>query len=205
MTDPIRKAWEAGRDAAADVADRWYRNIGKGNPADEIRALIEPARETAGVTVKPLEWDDDPNGGWSQSETGAGWEYLIRNMEDYFVMPFPWKPPERFPTIEAAKAAAQADYERRIISALTTAPVSTAEAARVFEADLAALPDGDWEVWTSCSFRRITAKGGPDGGALHALKQRSDGHPDLSWTADQCQAICNIVNGLRRSLSEQKP
>lgn len=68
--------------------------------------------------VNPLMWSDSPDGKWSQSQTGAGWEYLIRDMGNYFVMPFPWKPPERFPTLEAAKAAAQADYEARILAAL---------------------------------------------------------------------------------------
>jgi hypothetical protein len=66
---------------------------------------------------------------------------------------------------------------------------------------LAALPGGEWETWTSCSFRRITAKGGPDGGVLHALTQRSDGHPDLSWREEECKAICAIVNGLRAQIA----
>ena len=65
------------------------------------------------------------------------------------------------------------------------------------------LPDGEWETWTSCSFRRISRVGGGDGDVLHAYKQRADGHPDLSWTEDQCKAICDVVNGLR-ALAQQE-
>lgn len=65
---------------------------------------------------------------------------------------------------------------------------------------LNALPPGEWETWTSCSFRRISRKGGADGDVLHALSHRSDGHPDLSWNERQCNAICAIVNGLRAAL-----
>ena len=59
------------------------------------------------------------------------------------------------------------------------------------------LPAGVWETWTACSYRRITARGGPDGGVLHAHKHRSDGHPDLSWTEAQCRAACDLVNAIR--------
>lgn len=41
---------------------------------------------------------------------------------------------------------------------------------------------GPWEIWTSCSFRRISSKAtGKDGDVLHAVIQRSDGHPDLCF------------------------
>jgi hypothetical protein len=65
-------------------------------------------------------------------------------------------------------------------------------------------PDGEWETWTSCSFRRISRVGGGDGDVLHALTQRSDGHPDLSWSEDECDAICTIVNSLRALIAEGK-
>lgn len=71
------------------------------------------------------------------------------------------------------------------------------EALATFAEPLAVLPRGPWETWTSNSYRRITGPDGKDGGVLHALNHRSDGHPDLSWSAAQCEAICAIVNGLR--------
>jgi hypothetical protein len=63
---------------------------------------------------------------------------------------------------------------------------------------LAALPDGTWEVWTSNSFRRITAvhngRHGQDGGVLSGTIQRSDGHPDLSMNETQLKALCDLRN-----------
>jgi hypothetical protein len=62
------------------------------------------------------------------------------------------------------------------------------------------LPPGVWQVWTSCSFRRISRVGGGDGDVLCAVIQQADGHPDLSWNERQCQALCDLVNGLRQAL-----
>lgn len=84
-----------------------------------------------------------------------------------------------------------------------------AEAARLRAAiealrpHLAALPPGPWETWTSCSFRRISGPDGVDGGVLCGTIQRSDGHPDLSWTERECEAICAVVNGIRRILNTE--
>lgn len=41
---------------------------------------------------------------------------------------------------------------------------------------VAAHTPGPWEMWTSCSFRRI---GSASGEVLCGITQRSDGHPDL--------------------------
>ena len=62
-------------------------------------------------------------------------------------------------------------------------------------ARLAELPAGEWTVWTSNSYRRISSAG--DGDVLHAYTQRSDGHPDLSMTEGQLEAICWLVNSAR--------
>jgi len=62
---------------------------------------------------------------------------------------------------------------------------------------LARLPAGPWSVSTSCSFRRVTGPAGIDGDVLHALNQKSDGHPDLSMNQRELEALCSIVNGLR--------
>ncbi len=64
-------------------------------------------------------------------------------------------------------------------------------------AALEELPDGPWKVWTSCSFRRISAKA--DGDVLCGINQISDGHPDLSMSERQLTALCRIVNGLREA------
>ena len=57
-----------------------------------------------------------------------------------------------------------------------------------------ALPPGPWEVWTSCSFRRISRRDGGDGDVLCGVVQRSDGHPDLSMNEKQLQALCDLRN-----------
>ena len=63
---------------------------------------------------------------------------------------------------------------------------------------IAALPDGTWEVWTSNSFRRITAvkngRHGQDGGVLSGTIQRSDNYPDLSMNEKQLRALCDLRN-----------
>ncbi|WP_306127947.1 hypothetical protein [Roseovarius sp. MMSF_3350] len=72
---------------------------------------------------------------------------------------------------------------------------------REAEGALERLPDGFWEVWTSNSFRRISRQGGGDGDVLCGITHKSDGHPDLSWNEAQCQALCDLVNGLRAALA----
>ncbi len=94
-------------------------------------------------------------------------------------------------------------WERTVLTEMVTEAVR--EALAQFLPHLADLPDGEWETWTSCSFRRISRKNGGDGDVLCALIQRSDGHPDLSWGKRECDAICAIVNGLRALAAEVKP
>lgn len=102
------------------------------------RASPEPASiaGAGGVTVKPLEWT------WRDDQSRRGFE-AASLFGDYFVsvskvaiLGIGWRAPygNHFasPSVESAKAAAQADYEQRIRSALLPAPsVSTDEHARV--------------------------------------------------------------------------
>lgn len=84
---------------------------------------------SAAVKVKPLDWKDGRNcecsaetvvglyevgfddGWWAQLEGGATWDWE------------PDRDPRSYEGPDAAKAAAQADYERRILSALQAAGV----------------------------------------------------------------------------------
>lgn len=81
--------------------------------------------EVYGMRVKPLEWKPIPN---TESESGYGAgrsEYpLIRTENGWRVYCIPGEGDSgiEFPTKEAAKAAAQADFERRILSALEATP-----------------------------------------------------------------------------------
>ena len=110
--------------------------------------------------------------------------YLERSSE----APAPETHLDEITRLTAALAASE-DRERRMREALEPA--------------LAALPHGVWETWTSCSFRRISRRGGGDGDVLCGTVQRSDGHPDLSWTEKQCEAICTVVNTLRAALAPE--
>jgi hypothetical protein len=99
--------------------------------ADELelyraRLAAQPVAAQEGVKVKPLEWD----------ETASGWEaeagmfcrsYLIEKQYDGYRMDYNWTEQLRqIDTLDAAKAAAQADYEKRILSALEAPPDASA-------------------------------------------------------------------------------
>jgi hypothetical protein len=95
--------------------------------------------EIGAVRVKPLQWEDFEGQGAKASGFYQA-NYLItkwRGRGEFEVaMSYPSYQTgfdgERFhPTLEAAKAAAQADYEARILAAIEHAPVSVREAARV--------------------------------------------------------------------------
>ena len=61
-----------------------------------------------------------------------------------------------------------------------------------------------WEVNSGCSYRRIGTKPTPENGyfrnsgdnVLCAVRQRSDGHLDLSMSEDHLEALCEIVNSV---------
>jgi Lar family restriction alleviation protein len=83
----------------------------------ELEAEVERLR--AAPKVKPLEWDDGPNNSMASAETIFGAEYRA-----YLRRDGTWQlhlPPANllgdFPSREAFKAAAQADYEAWILSA----------------------------------------------------------------------------------------
>lgn len=75
----------------------------------------------AGIEVKPLEWGK-PLAGFYKAKTlfggeiGIMWD-MVNGAETFILHP---GTPERkhCPTLEAAKAAAQADYEARILASL---------------------------------------------------------------------------------------
>ena len=87
----------------------------------------------AAPKVKPLVWTAK---GYAQTPFG---KYLVvredwSGEEDFWFICFAGKPYGKcgeHATLEAAKAAAQADYEARILAAIEPAPVSVREAARV--------------------------------------------------------------------------
>jgi hypothetical protein len=88
--------------------------------------------------VKPLEWQGmrrDGDADWWINHANTEWgtysvKYEVGKYALLQATGIVWEPCE---SEEAAKAAAQADYERRILSALDLAPVTPAQAAEVLE------------------------------------------------------------------------
>ena len=101
----------------------------------ELEAENAALREARGVRVKPLVWlcHQDPKD-TSEARTQVGsWTVWEINGSAYCYGPNDTcgKPCEG--GLEAAKAAAQADYERRILAALEQAPVTVGEAWQPIE------------------------------------------------------------------------
>jgi hypothetical protein len=117
MTDAYNAGRAAGIREAAAVVQQMQDRKQVVWPKD-ILALLDSAPAPAGVTVKPLVWTKTSSGtsrfpAWS-SDNGMVVESL--NMGG-----FCWGG-QSFDTLDAAKAAAQADYEARILAALEPAP-----------------------------------------------------------------------------------
>lgn len=82
--------------------------------------------------VKPLVWGYHPMGWIAAPPTGQAYIIDIR-VKGRVMFVKGMNPPPQFDTIEAAKAAAQADYEARILAALDLTPPTPQDAARVPE------------------------------------------------------------------------
>lgn len=95
-----------------------------------LDATSAPAQPVA-VKVKPLVWGR-PRRGFMASTGGIGEAYIFAvqpNGQYECIKGLHWTP--RFENSDDAKAAAQADYEARILAALDVQPVTVQDAARV--------------------------------------------------------------------------
>ena len=148
MSDAPERIWI---DAAGG---RWSPVSGGTQGVEYVRADALPAVQ---VTVKPLEWVDFADRGakaqawnyanytlqkWSDGRWELGASYSGYTTSIYGIDRF-------YPTIEAAKAAAQADYEARIRSAMTVTPAPDAP-------ELAALVDAAKNAIVSMQEARAT-------------------------------------------------
>lgn len=96
---------EAFGNESQQTRNKWFKY------ADVAIAALEP------VKVKPLEWEYHPAGGIAAPPTGHA--YIIDTRTKgrvYSIKGF--NPQRQFASMDEAKAAAQADYERRILAAL---------------------------------------------------------------------------------------
>jgi hypothetical protein len=90
------------------------------------------SKHTSGVKVKPLEWTQEDNGDVI-AESVAGW-YHIGLPHETWSLTTPQGDVLSFDGLEAAKAAAQADYEARIRAALAPSDAEAGEAVRITDA-----------------------------------------------------------------------
>src|SRR5690606_33094241 len=111
MTIP-EKAVQAGQNVIRTA--NWEYGI---TDADMAKALTAAAPYMSGVKVKPLEWREKDNDAYAHSDVGY---YEINETRlgfcvyrNTFLVS-----KDMFETLEAAKAAGQADYEKRVLSAL---------------------------------------------------------------------------------------
>ena len=68
--------------------------------------------------------------------------------------------------------------------------MTTEEKLRELEALAERATQGKWQVWDSCSFRRICLESGE--GVVIPVTQRSDGHPDLLARRDDLDYIAAL-------------
>ena len=179
---PRSSCWACGRNIMSGLGTRCYLERSSEAPAPETH-LDEIARLTAALAdmhrrAQKAEGEAERLRTLVAAYEAQGGPISNQGLR-YFNM---------YRRSEAAHAASE-ERERRMREALEPA--------------LAALPHGVWETWTSCSFRRISRRGGGDGDVLCGTVQRSDGHPVLSWTEKQCEAICTVVNTLRAALTPE--
>lgn len=123
------------------------------------------------VAVKGLEWR---NGYRDETVTifqaSFGGLYQVRVLEDGVWLDWPDRPASQFPTIEAAKASAQADYEARIRSALAPAQAVPGDMVELIRERDQALDLAQWsavenntivnEVWELLGGPDATREGG---------------------------------------------
>lgn len=129
ITDIACRIEEALKDGARMILEREYQS--DYIPCDDaLAAWRSRAHSPAAVTVKPLEWYDSPDDDTDFCADALGLTYVVSCDLDGFCS---WgffrhvgsEEGDETWGIKDAKAAAQADYERRILSAITPGQPAT--------------------------------------------------------------------------------
>lgn len=138
------------------VAEPERPAVGLLRGAREALAMVQAEPEPQAVRVKKLEWEDADEGmctKWRAAALGGHYELVILDKEDgLFSVNFRWgnplgfwfiqgEPdqfgptgPKKFPSIEAAKAAAEADHAARVLSQIDAVSVAQVRAEALREA-----------------------------------------------------------------------
>jgi hypothetical protein len=96
-------------------------NLPEGRKPVTDADMADTAPSPAGVTIKPLVWEYHPAGAIAAPPTGHA--YIIdTRMKGRVYSLKGFNPAREFGSMDEAKAAAQADYEARIMAAMEPAP-----------------------------------------------------------------------------------
>lgn len=149
------------------------RNLQRLAAIPAVQPTVEQQVAGNGFTIKPLVWRELEKYRHGGKYSADG--YTIRYVEGFFILDFAgegkwvW----RWTTIEAAKAAAQADYEARILSALDMQPT-------VSPKQLVAQPDDVLALVEAA--KRVTAYEDSDDLLVECGCDRCKAHLDLRAT-----------------------
>ena len=149
MTTIPESTWEEARAVAKTIlraAEACSCDQCVGSAVEATAHALHRARQEAtekAEQVKPLEWEDADEGmctKWRAAALGGSYDIVAFEGEDGFAVNFYWgRPlsywfiqgekdewgyptgPKMFPSLDEAKTAAQADFERRALSALADA------------------------------------------------------------------------------------
>lgn len=134
--EPVAWRWRWGK-LGGDQP--WHLSPTKPGPFREDGYEVEPlythpASPPVGgaVTVKTLEWVEDGDGHW-KAPALTGTYHIVHKPGDLFQLRMSWSLmlyDAQCRSLDAAKAAAAADYEQRILSALASSERSADEVAR---------------------------------------------------------------------------
>lgn len=155
MTAPVFNQWFLGLSYERQAVlreDKWMLAEAAYNSAQSEIARLTAERDAAlagVVMVKPLVWFEvelPSRGGGKYTAEG----YTVRRIEGVWLLDFSGQSRSdwRFGSADLAKAAAQADYETRILAALEPQPITVQDAARVLlDAHAAVCAKG----WKDCT------------------------------------------------------
>lgn len=177
---------------------------------DELRETLRRAADALSaamsaqpVAVKPLEWEDEAeefsDGNARVSHTGScifGQWYMIYSEDGEYYVSCNYRHVDgTFQTIAAAKAAAQADYDARILSALAT--TSKMETAPLTPAPASSEPVA-WRfrwvypkagepttVWTETGDRRVANQRRAEGWEVQPLYLAPPAPTGDGWRTDE--------------------
>lgn len=167
-------------DAVKSLRD-WQDSLNKQGMSDTaitigMAADLVAALPSVGVTVKPLEWFEVEKSRFGGKYTADG--YTIRYIEGLWLLDFAGETKNewRFPNLDAAKAAAQADYAARVLAALDVLDVQPApDAAQVrAKADYLAMLRKEHAEWSQAQFGDVSAIGPAKHLAKEAIEVAAD-------------------------------